>query len=326
MILAGDIGGTKTVLALFEPTPSGLVPVRESSFPSRESSTFEAILDAFLAAGPQTSIRSACFGVAGPIIEGRCKTTNLPWILVDVDLAKHLKAENVALLNDLEAAGYGMLHLKPDELHVLNPGIEPPRVGNVAVIAAGTGLGEAFLYWDGKRHNPVASEGGHCDFAPNNTIEDDLLAYLRERFGPHVSYERILSGPGFHNVYEFLRDRGYHPESPELAALSAQGDPSAAIARIGLEGKDPLCVATLDLFASIYGAEAGNLALKCTARTVYVGGGIAPKILPVLTRGGFMTAFLAKGRFDRLMREMRVCVALNPRAPLLGAAHYAARI
>lgn len=325
MILAGDIGGTKTVLGLFEPTPSGLNQINEATFPSRGAPTFEGVLDQFLAANPGRSIDAACFGVAGPVIDGHCKTTNLPWHLAETDLAVHLGARRVKLLNDLEAAAYGMLYLRSDELSVLNPGAEPHHEGNVAVIAAGTGLGEAFLYWDGTHHQPVASEGGHCDFAPRNPLEVDLLIYLRNKFGAHVSYERILSGPGFSNLYGFFRDRGEHPESPEVAAALASGDPNATITRFGLDGTDPLCVATLNLFATIYGAEAGNLALKCMARSVYVGGGIAPKILPVLQRGGFLEAFLAKGRFDSLMHDIRVSVATNPRAPFLGAANFARR-
>jgi glucokinase len=326
MILAGDIGGTKTVLALYEPTADGLGLVREASFPSQGPATFEAIIDAFFVGAPRPAIRSACFGVAGPVIDGVCRTTNLPWVLVATDLAAYLGAERVALLNDLEAAAFGMLHLKPGELEVLNPGIDPPRKGNAAVIAAGTGLGEAFLYWDGEHHHPVSSEGGHCDFAPQNPLEDELLLYLRKLCGGHVSYERVLSGPGFHHLYTFFIARGEHPESPEVAEACATGDPNVAITRFGLAGTDPNSVAALDLFASIYGAEAGNLALKCMARSVFVGGGIAPKVLPVLLKGGFLKSFLSKGRFDSLMQDIRVSVALNPRAPLIGAAHYARRL
>jgi glucokinase len=326
MFLAGDIGGTKTVLALFEAAEDGLTQVREATFPSQGAATFESIFDQFAAIAPLPPLASACFGVAGPVIDGECLTTNLPWHLVETELAAYLKTRRVKLLNDLEAAAYGMLFLKPDELEVLNPGTEPHHDGNIAVIAAGTGLGEAFLYFDGEHFHPVASEGGHCDLAPQNSLEDELVAHLRSRFGPHVSCERVLSGPGFSHVYTFLREREGHRESPEVAAALTSGDPNATIARYGLAGTDPLCVETLDLFASIYGAEAGNLALKCMARSVYVGGGIAPKILPVLKRGGFLASFLAKGRLEPVMKGMRVSVALNPRAPLLGAANYARRI
>lgn len=326
MFLAGDIGGTKTVLALFEPTADGLKQICEATFPSQGSATFELILDQFAAQTAYTNLSSACFGVAGPVIDGECRTTNLPWHLVETELAAYLKTKRVKLLNDLEAAAYGMLFLKPEELEVLNPGTEPHHDGNVAVIAAGTGLGEAFLYWGEEHFHPVASEGGHCDLAPQSPIEDELVAYLRKHFGPHVSCERVLSGPGFHHIYSFLVDRGHQPESPVVAEALTTGDKNATICQFGLEGTDPLCVQTLDLFASIYGAEAGNLALKCMARSVYIGGGIAPKILPVLKRGGFLASFLAKGRLEPVMKGMRVSVALNPRAPLLGAANYARRL
>ncbi len=326
MFLAGDIGGTKTVLALFEPTENGLNQVGEETFPSRGSATFEAILDQFAATHPCESLSSACFGVAGPVIDGECRTTNLPWHLIETKLAAHLKTRRVKLLNDLEAAAYGMLFLTPDEMEVLNAGVEPHHDGNVAVIAAGTGLGEAFLYYDGEHFHPVASEGGHCDLAPQNPLEDELVQYSREKFGPHVSYERVISGPGFHHVYSFLRDRGHYPESPEVAQALETGDKNATITKFGIDEHDPLCTATLELFASIYGAEAGNLALKCVARSVYVGGGVAPKIMKVLKRGGFMKSFLAKGRLQPVLEGMRVAVAINPKAPLIGAANYARRL
>jgi len=326
MLLAGDIGGTKTVLALFEPTVDGLNQVGEATFPSQGSATFELILDQFAASFPIRELSSACFGVAGPVIDGECRTTNLPWHLIETELAGHLKTRRVKLLNDLEAAAYGMLFLKPDELEVLNPGTEPHHDGNIAVIAAGTGLGEAFLYWDQEHFYPVASEGGHCDLAAQNPLEAELVVYLRNRFGPHVSYERVLSGPGVHHIYSFLLDSGHYPETSKVAAALTSGDKNATITRFGMDGSDPLCSATLDLFASIYGSEAGNLALKCMARSVYVGGGIAPKMLAVLKRGGFIKSFLAKGRLESVMKGMRVSVALNPRAPLLGAANFARRL
>jgi glucokinase len=220
-----------------------------------------------------------------------------------------------------------MLHLSSDELCVLNPGSRPGRKGHVAVIAAGTGLGEAMLYWDGQRHHPLASEGGHADFAPRTDQEIELLRYLRAKVGGHISFERVLSGPGFHNVYCFLRDSGYAPEPPWLAEKLRTGDPNPIITQVGLTGKEPLCVATLELFSTLYGAEAGNLALKCVATGgVFVGGGIAPKILPVLQGGSFMRGFTDKGRFAELLKSIEVSVALNPAAPLIGAAHYALQL
>lgn len=325
MILAGDIGGTKTVCALFEEADGTLRLVRDGTFPSQGHASLEEILAKFLA-GEAPKLRAGCFGVAGAVIEGKCKTTNLPWQLDEVDLAKAVKAPRVKLLNDLEAAAYGMLHLRDDELVPLNPDAAPRRKGNVAVIAAGTGLGEAMLYFDGQKHHPLASEGGHADFAPQTDEEIDLFRWLRAKHG-HVSYERLLSGPGFHNIFEFLRESGRYPESAALQeALAAGGDPNISVTRLGVAGEDALCTATVDLFCSIYGAEAGNLALKCVAvGGVFIGGGIAPKLgAAVLKKGNFLKGFTGKGRFTPLMKSLDVNVALNPRAPLIGAAHYAA--
>ena len=327
LILAGDIGGTKTVMTLFEGSEDGLREVRETVFASRDHGSFQEIQEKFVQEVGKASFRAACFGVAGAVIDGKSNLTNLSWRIDEKDLAKAIGIPRTKLINDLEAAAYGMLHLQPDELCELNRGAEPRRQGNVAVIAAGTGLGEAMLVWDGERHHGVASEGGHADFAPRNDEEIELLKYLRDKCGGHVSYERVLSGPGFFNVYSFLRDTGYAPEPDWMKEKLRTGDPSAVVSAAGLEGKDPLSVRTLELFSSIYGAEASNLALKCLAvGGVFVGGGIAPKILPVLEAGHFMNGFRDKGRFSELVESMRVCVALNPRTPLLGAAYYALRL
>jgi len=324
MILAGDVGGTKTVIGLFEQAGDRLQAVREETFPSKSYATLEAILDRFLSGGSGPALRSACFGVAGPVIEGKSKTTNLPWELDEPTLEKALQVPRAKLLNDLEAAAYGMLHLDPTDLCVLQPGLK--RQGNIAVIAAGTGLGQAILYWDGAHHHPIASEGGHADFAPHTDSEMELWIYLRREFG-HVSCERLLSGPGLFNLYRFLRDSGYATEPEWLRQRIAQGDPGTVISQIGLAGEHPLCTRALDLFSSVYGAEAGNLALKALAvGGVYVAGGIAPKILPRLQDGAFIHAFTDKGRLSDLMRSIEVKVALNPRAPLIGAAHYALRL
>jgi len=324
MILAGDIGGTKTVIGLFEQAGDRMQAVREETFPSKSHASLEAILNRFLGGGSRPALRSACFGVAGPVIEGKSKTTNLPWELDELTLGKALQVPRVKLLNDLEAAAYGMLHLDPTDLCVLQPGLK--RQGNIAVIAAGTGLGQAILYWDGEHHHPIASEGGHADFAPHTESEMELLIYLRREFG-HVSCERLLSGPGLFNIYRFLRDSGYATEPEWLRQRIAQGDPGAVISQIGLAGEHPLCTKALDLFSSIYGGEAGNLALKALAvGGVYVAGGIAPKILPRLQDGTFVHAFTDKGRLSDLMQSIEVKVALNPRAPLIGAAHFALRL
>lgn len=327
MILAGDIGGTKTVLALIDDEDEdALLTVREEVFPSRAYATFDLVLAAFLRERITGPLRAACFGVAGPVIDGRCETTNLPWVLDEKDLAEKTGARTVKLLNDLEATAYGMLFLPDSELHVLQAGKRrAAKSGNVAVIAAGTGLGEATLYWDGTRHHPIASEGGHADFAPQTDQEIDLLRYLRKRLEGHVSWERILAGPGLLNVYEFLRDTGFAEEPAWLDERLHEGDPSAAISKVGLAGQHPLAVEALDVFAALYGAEAGNMALRVLATGgVFVGGGIAPKILPALERdGAFLRGFRDKGRFQAFLDEIRVAVALNPKTALVGASHYA---
>lgn len=327
MFLAGDIGGTKTVLALFESTDGGLRRVREKIFPSRSYPTFDRILAEFLAEEPRVTLRAACLGVAGMVIDGHSHATNLPWDLDEQALAQEIKVPQVKLLNDLEAAAYGVLHLGPDQKSVLQQGSRDGRPGNVAVIAAGTGLGEAMLYWDGTHHQPIASEGGHADFGPTAPLEVELLGYLREKFGGHASWERVLSGPGILNLYSFLRDCGHGAESPEVAEKLKTGDPNATIAGLALAGADPLCVATLELFCTLYGAEAGNMALRYVAfGGVIVAGGIAPKILPALKSGAFTRAFSAKGRPRPLLETIQVEVALDPRAPLIGAAYYAMRL
>ncbi len=326
MILAGDIGGTKTVIALFETSAHSLRLVREEVFVSRDHESLEAVLAKFLQVGQPTSpIQVGCFGVAGPVLRGSAKITNLPWEMEEQALARALGVSSVKLLNDLEATAYGMLRLAAEDFHTLNKGEE--RKGTIAVIAAGTGLGEAILFWDGKTHHAIASEGGHADFAPRNDQEIALLTYLRGRHGEHVSYERVLSGPGLLDLYRFLRESTVEPEPTWLRESLGQGDPSATIAEAGIAGKDSVCARAVEIFCSVYGAEAGNLALKCLALGgVLVGGGIAPKILPALERGHFMRGFTAKGRYTDLLQSLPVKIALNPRAALVGAAHYALRL
>lgn len=324
MILAGDIGGTKTVIGLFEEAGDRLQVIREETFPSQHYSSLEEILNRFLESGYRPPLRAASFGVAGPVIDGESSITHLPWVLNERTLADTFQIPCVKLLNDLEAAAHGMLHLDPTDLRSLQPGLA--RKGNIAVVAAGTGLGEAILCWDGARHHPIATEGGHTDFAPRSDLEVELLRYLQKEFG-HVSYERVLSGPGLFNIYRFLRDCGVASEPDWLRKQIAKDDPAVVISGVGLAGDDPLCAKTLDLFVSIYGAEAGNLALKAFALGgVYIGGGIAPKILPGLQDNTFISAFSDKGRFADLLRSVEVKVVLNPRAALLGAAHYALRL
>ena len=327
MLLAGDIGGTKTALSLYAYRDGTLQYIHGATFASAQHPALEAILEHFFAGRGASTLHAACFGVAGPVLDGRSEATNLPWMMETSTLAEALQlpAARVKLINDLEAAALGMLHLAPEEFAVLNRSAAPLRSGNVAVIAAGTGLGEAMLIWDGARFRPLATEGGHCSFAPADDLEMALLMDLRSRFGGHVSFERVLSGPGIVNIYTFLRRYRAAPEPLWLTKALRAGDPAPVISRHGVLGNDAVCREALELFASIYGAEAGNLALKCMALGgVLVGGGIAPQILPVLQSGGFMKQFANKGRFGGLLRGIEVKVALNPGAPLLGAAYSAA--
>jgi len=326
MILAGDIGGTKTVLALYRDPSEKLEPIKEEVFKSQEFPQFEQVLSKFFGENKNGKMSAICIGVAGPVKNGRCETTNLPWVLDEKEIGKTWGVEKVKLLNDLEAAAYGMLFLPSHEMAELNKGTPSSEKGNIAVIAAGTGLGEAFLCWDSGGYIPVASEGGHSDFAPQSDQEIELLKFLRSELG-HVSYERILSGPGIFNIYRFLRATGPYPEPDWLKEKLQSGDPSATITQIGLARENELCLETLNLFTSIYGAEAGNLALKALSVSgVFIGGGIAPKIFEKLNDGAFMKAFLNKGRYTKLLKEIPVKVSLNSKAPLIGAAQYALRI
>jgi glucokinase len=351
MILAGDIGGTKTRLALFDWKTERVDPLRMESFHSADYASLEDMLEEFLVppkppvpidelpqddAGAREGepavpakeplrIEAACFGIAGPVIQNVSRTTNLPWVVDGAALAKRFDVPKVRLLNDLEATAYGLLLLRPDELHTLNAGQPHPEKQAIGLIAAGTGLGECILFWDGRRYKPMPSEGGHADFAPNNDDEIELLRHVRSHY-LHVSYERVLSGPGLLAIYEYLRDTKKN-EPTWLAEKIAAGDPAAEIAQAGLKGQAEIAKQALDLFVSIYGAEAGNLALKAMALNgVYVGGGIAPKLLDKLKDGTFMKAFTNKGRYKRLMSSIPVHVILNDRAALLGAAAGAAQL
>lgn len=322
MILAGDIGGTKTVLALYERTADDVRLVNEATFSSREYNTLEQVVSEFLG-DKRPALYGACFGVAGPVQGGMARLTNLPWILDESRLAKALETPRVRLLNDLEAAAYGMLFLGPHEFESLQPGRATSRPGHIAVIAPGTGLGEAILHYDGQHYVALASEGGHTDFAPRTDDEIALLRHLRSAFGGHVSYERILSGAGFANLYRFLRTHSGTPEPAWLTAELSSGDPNAAITAAALAGKDAACVQAMKMFCAVLGAEAANLALKgLTTGGVIIGGGIPPKILPALRDGTLIAAFNDKGRFANLTSTLPVRVALNPRAPLIGASHF----
>ncbi len=320
MILAGDIGGTKTNLGLFESQGSPLVPFFERSYHTKEFPTLNGLLADFLS-GQSVRLTGASFGIAAPIVDGHADAPNFPWHVAVSDLRQYLKISHVGLINDLQAMALGVGTLPPESLALLNEGHRQPQ-GDQAVIAAGTGLGEAALVRDAQQRRVIPSEGGHVDFAPRNECELELLRVLWKRFG-RVSYERVLSGPGLQNIYAFLRDYRRAPEPPAVTENMRLSDPAAVITDFGLSGNDPICREALEMFASIYGAEAGNLALKFFATGgIFVGGGIAPKILGVLKAGGFMEAFTDKGRLAPLMRSIPVQVILDPRAPLFGAAQY----
>lgn len=324
MILAGDIGGTNARLALYEVRDGHYNLQKLAIFPSQHYAGLDEIVAEFVrSAGIQPA--QACFGIAGPVTNGRVEASNLPWIVEAHKLALELNLAEATLINDLEATGWGIGALSPSDLVALSQVSGKDDVqGNQAIIAAGTGLGEGGLYWDGKRHHVFASEGGHSDFAPINDLQVELFQYLRKRYGEHVSNERILSGPGLVNVFEFLRDthRGQAPEW--LVAEMVETDAAAAISHAALSGKCPMCEQALDIFASVFGAEAGNLALKLKATGgVFLAGGIAPKILPKLTQPLFLEAFLAKGRLRHLMEIMPIQVITNDKLALLGAARCA---
>jgi len=323
VILAGDVGGTKTLLGLFKQTSGKLRLVREDSFPSQQYPSLEAIVEAFLAQGREKPNVFAV-GVAGPVVRGRSQIVNLRWPVDAKRLARKLGLDEVLLLNDLEATAWGVPELSSRKFESLTPGLRP-RPGNAALIAAGTGLGMAILFKNGDRFEPSASEGGHQQFGPRDDLEIDLLRYMRERLG-RVSVERIVAGPGFSAIYQFLIESGRGRESRLMRRRLAEADDAnAAITDAALAGEDPVAERTLDLFISLYGAVAGDLALVAKATGgMFVGGGIAPRILPRLRSGEFVRAFRAKGRLSPLVEAIPVRVILEPRTALLGAAAHGA--
>lgn len=321
MILAGDVGGTKVHLALYDFTNGKLDYRREERFPAKEYLGLEAIVKEFLG-GEKAS--AACFGVPGPVRDGRLRLTNLPWTLDARELAHNLGIDHVFLINDLEANGYGIAELQPNQIFTLSDG-DPSQTGNRALIAAGTGLGEGLLTWNGRIHVPYPSEGGHADYAPRNEDEIDLLRYLKQKYNGRISWERVVSGMGMTNIYEFLRDvRGMDVDSTLAEEIEAAEDCNSVITQKALTGESEICVRTMDMFVSAYGAEAGNLALKVlSVGGLYIGGGIAPRILEKLKDGTFIKAFTDKGRLSQLLINMPVRVILESRAAVLGAAAYA---
>jgi glucokinase len=321
MLLAGDIGATKTILAVYAPEGVPGTPLAEATFVSAEYPSLEALVQKFLAQAG-AGVERASFGVAGPVVGGRVTTTNLPWVIDEEHLRRSLNLTAVRIANDLEAIARAVPELQPSDLYTLHRG-EPVAGGTRAVVAPGTGLGEAFLVWDGARYRAHASEGGHTDFAPTSALEVELLGYLQQRLG-HVSYERICSGLGVPNIYAFLKDNG-HAEEPVWMAerLRSIADPTPLIIGNALDrdASCALCRSTLDIFVSVLGSEAGNLALKVLATGgLYLGGGIPPRILSLLEDGPFLESFRSKGRMSDLLSRVPVHVILNPTAALLGAA------
>lgn len=325
-LLTGDIGGTKTRLALVEVNGSHIVIRRECSYASQHYDNFETLLGEFLSS--DSNVDDAAFGIAGPVLGGVSQATNLPWRIDAASLRQRFGFLRCQLLNDLEATAYGLPALGDADLLTLQAGV-PDALGNAAVIAAGTGLGEAGLYWDGQFHRPFATEGGHATFSPRNALEFALLNHLqqRQRVKEHISWERVVSGMGLLDLYAFFLDHR-HVSTPAWLAEEMRGmGAAAAISAAALASNDAVCVETMQLFVNLYGAEAGNLALKVMSRGgLYVGGGIAPKILPLLQTGDFLNAFLDKGRMQSLLATMPVKVILNDRAALYGPALFAAQL
>ena len=321
MILAGDVGGTKVHLALYDFINGTLQYTSDKQYPAKNYSGLEEIVKEFLGA---SKVTAACFGVPGPVRDGRLRLTNLPWTLDSRELSAGLGIEHVFLINDLEANGYGVAELTADQIFTLSEG-DASQMGNRALLAAGTGLGEAMLIWNGHAHVPHPSEGGHTDYAPRNEDEIDMLRFLKQKYNGRISFERVVSGMGLTNIYEFLREvRGMEEPAWLAEKIAAVPDPNTVITETALAAKSEICEKALDMFVSSYGAEAGNLALKLlSVGGVYIGGGIAPRILEKLKDGTFMKAFTDKGRLSQLLINMPVRVILDSRAALLGAAAYA---
>jgi glucokinase len=307
-------------LALF-PEKGGISFTDEEKFASREFPDFGSLLKKFLSQRARKKISSASFGVAGPVHDGKCQATNLPWVISASELETQLQIPKVHLINDLEANAWGLRCLSPEEFFTINAGVD--MIGNQALISAGTGLGEAGLYWDGKSHQPFACEGGHCDFAPTDEEQIELLRYLKLQY-KHVSYERILSGSGLYLLYRFLIDTKRESEIFCISSLFGQNEPQRVITENAANGQCKVCMRACQLFTSIYGSEAGNLALKFLAvGGVFIGGGIAPHIIEFLKEGRFIQAFSYKGRFSSLLMKIPIKVVLNEKTALIGAARYA---
>lgn len=321
-VLAGDIGGTKTVLALFGKVDGRIRLQVQETFPSRQAAGIESVIDRFLSKHGG-AIAGVCLGIAGPVKDGICKATNLPWQISSSSLKEHFKFRDVVLINDLAAWAYGIAYLNDADIVPLNPSAVPAPNRNQGLIAPGTGLGEALLHYTNNEFTVLSSEGGHVDFAPANEEQINLWRYLRGRFG-HVSVERILSGPGICNIFSWLSESGKFAVPSWLAERLNAIDPPHVITEAALNEKEPLCQAVLTMFVDILGAVAGNLALSgTTTGGIFLCGGIPPRILPMLTNDRFLAAFTRKGRFKPYLEQIAVRVVLNRQTPLFGSAHRA---
>lgn len=323
-LLAGDVGGTKTLLALFEERNGVFTELRRERFESAAYAGLAQMVRAMMGAETETLDRAA-FGIAGPVVDDTSKTTNLPWHIDARAMEKELEIERICLLNDFQAVALGVPSLQPADLVVLQEGEVDPQ-GPIAILGAGTGLGEAVVVPTADRLRVLPSEGGHTDFSPRDEVEIDLLRFLMARHG-RVSVERVVSGQGLVGIYEFLTHTQLEKESPEIRQRMEQGDPGAVIGSTALDGGDAACVRAVRMFVSLYGAEAGNLALKVLPTGgLYVGGGIAPKLLPFMKSPEFLESFLAKGRMRPLLERMRVSIILDAHVGLYGARNVAFKL
>jgi glucokinase len=321
IILAGDVGGTKANLAFYALQGGKLCLLAQKQYPSNKYANLHDLVAEFIEESKQQADH-VCVAVAGPIVNGTCHATNLPWVIDSVVLAERLGFKQIELMNDLEANAHGIYELCDDDFVIINLG-DKKQHGNVGVISAGTGLGEAGIIWEDRKMRPFASEGGHCDFAPTNKIQLELLQYLFTKID-HVSYERVLSGQGLQHIYEFLRDQNKYPEPAWLAESLKGDDAPAIISEHGLGNEVEICIEALNIFTDIYGAEAGNLALKLMATGgIYIGGGIAPKMIKRLSDPRFLEAFLDKGRLRSVLETVQIKVIMNDKTALLGAARCA---
>ncbi|MBI5273525.1 MAG: glucokinase [Chlamydiales bacterium] len=321
MYLAADVGGTKTHLAIYESTNCKLQSIKDKKYPSKNYPNITNILQEFLS-DFEGKIEKICIGIAGPVKNGICKTTNLPWVVDIKEVCKRLNITYGAIINDLEANAYGIKMLTKENFYCINKGVET-LVGNQALISAGTGLGEAGIFFNGKQHIPFACEGGHCDFAPKNELEVDLLRFLMKRYGAHISFERVLCGRGIYEIYQFLTETKREIKCADVDEQIKRLDPPKIISEAGVKGECKACRSTLEVFCSIYGSEAGNCALKFMALGgVFIGGGIAPKILTVLKNSDFLTSFVGKGRFEEFLSQIPINIVLNENTALLGAAFF----